>query len=104
MSRPKRGRTEKREAARRSVKLAEGREKLFSREPGGSAERPLEVEGAAVIELRARAVPCPLCDGEQMVLEHAAVTVEAERLREVRLQCRRCGSKRSLWFRIALLN
>ena len=104
MSRPKRARTEKREAARRGIKLAEGREKLFAREPGGSPEHPLEVEGSAVIEARARAVPCPLCEGELAVLEHAAVTVDARRLRDVRLQCRRCGTKRSLWFRIALLN
>jgi hypothetical protein len=104
VSRPKRARTEKREAARHGAKLAADREKLFSREPGGSAERPLEAEGAAVIEIRARAVPCPLCEGEQIVLEHAAVTLETQRLRQVKLQCRRCSSKRSLWFRIAPLN
>lgn len=104
MARPKRPRAEKREAARSREKLAEAREKLFVREEGSGPERPLDVEGSAVIESRARGVPCPRCDGEQQVLEHAAVTVAGQRLRQVRLQCRRCGTKRSMWFRIALLN
>ena len=104
MAKPKRARTERREAARAGTKLAADRERLFQREEGGNAARPIDVDSAAVIEARAEGIPCPRCEGEQQVLEHLAVTVSGQRLREVRLQCRRCGSKRSMWFRIALPN
>jgi DNA-directed RNA polymerase subunit RPC12/RpoP len=86
------------------TKLAADRERLFQREEGGNTSRPIDVESAAIVEMRAEGIPCPRCEGEQRVLEHLAVTVSGHRLREARLQCRRCGSKRSMWFRIALLN
>lgn len=104
MAKPKRARTERRDAARQSAKLSADREKLFVREPGGNAAQPIEVDSASVIESRAEGTPCPRCDGEHQVTEHLAVTVDGHRLREVRLQCRKCGSRRSMWFRLALLN
>lgn len=104
MGKPKRDRTVRREALRASLKLGEERERLYAREPGGSPERPRDVEAAAVVEIRARAVPCPRCGGEHAVDEHAAVTAHGERLREARLRCRKCGSRRSMWFRLPVLN
>lgn len=104
MPKPKRPRTARREEARHFSKLAKDRERLFMLEPGGSAERPIEVETPSVIETRARSMPCPRCDGEHEVLEHAAVTTERGSLREARVRCRSCGSRRSIWFRLAALN
>jgi uncharacterized protein with PIN domain len=52
------------------------------------------------VEARALSQRCPRCDGELELLEHAAVTVQGARLRELRLRCRRCGSRRSLFFQI----
>jgi len=104
MPKPKRPRTARREAAREFSKHAKDRERLFALEPGGSEGRPIEVETPSVIETRARSVPCPRCEGEHEVLEHAAVTTERGSLREARLRCRSCGSRRSIWFRLAMVN
>ena len=98
---PKRGeRTVRRAEQRAQTKLENDRERLFLLEPGGSPERPLEAHSAAVIEAQATSVPCPRCGGHQEVVEHAAVVQGGVRLREVKLRCRTCGSKRSLWFRL----
>lgn len=104
MSKPKRDRTARREAARAAVKLGTDRERLFRHEPGGSPERPIDVESASIVEPRARSLTCPLCEGEHEVVEHAAVTTPRGALREARLRCRRCGSRRSLWFRLPIVN
>jgi transposase-like protein len=102
---PKRARTVRRETLREAVSFARDRERLFALEPGGSPERPIEVDAVSVIELRAVAVACPRCDGEHRVEEHAAVTTRSGgRLREVRLVCRACAARRSLWFRLPVLN
>jgi hypothetical protein len=52
------------------------------------------------VEVRALSQRCPRCDGEHELLEHAAVTVQGARLRELRLRCRQCRSRRSLFFQI----
>ena len=101
MAKPKRERTARREAARAGVKLGKDRERLFALEPGGSSERPIDVEAPSVVEVRARSIPCPLCSGDHELVEHAAVTTAHGALREARLRCRKCGSRRSLWFRLA---
>jgi hypothetical protein len=90
--------------AREVSTLTKDRERLFALEPGGSEARPIEVQTPSVVEARARSVPCPRCNGEHEVLEHAAVTTDGGSLRDVRLRCRSCGSKRSMWFRIVGLN
>lgn len=100
MAKKPRPRAARRQQERDLGKLREAREKLFSLERGGSAERPLSVTSAAVVETHAESVPCPRCEGRQQVSEHVAVTVQGVRLREARLVCRQCGSRRSLWFRI----
>jgi hypothetical protein len=101
---PKRARTLRREEARATVKLAKDRERLFEAEPGGSPGRPVAVDSAGVVEIRAAQVPCPRCDGEQVVDEHVAVSRGGDRLREARLRCRRCGTRRSFWFRLPVVN
>ena len=101
MPKKPRPRRQRREAQRAGAKLQDARERLFSLEAGGSAERPLLIASAAVVEGHAESVPCPLCEGRHQVAEHVAVTVNGARLREARLTCRQCGTRRSLWFRIA---
>jgi DNA-directed RNA polymerase subunit RPC12/RpoP len=96
-----RARTERRARERATEKLAAEREKLFLLDTGGSPERPIEVASASVVESHARGIRCPRCgENELEVLEHLAKVVEGIRLREARMQCRRCGSRRSIWFRL----
>jgi hypothetical protein len=95
-----RARNARREAERAAQKLVEQREKLFRLEPGGSPERPLDVESPVLVDLRAAAFHCPRCDAPVQLREHAATNVAGVLLREARVQCPRCASKRSLWFRI----
>lgn len=76
------------------------REQLAELLPGGSPERPIEVPSASVIEVRARAMACPQCGGEQVVAEHAATTHDGEPVRRVDVRCRQCGTRRSVWFRL----
>ena len=100
MPKKPRARTERRQDERTLAKLRDARQRLFTLEPGGSAERPLLVPSAAVVESQAESVPCPRCGGRHQVEEHVASTVGGMRLREARLVCRQCGSRRSLWFQI----
>lgn len=91
--RPSRPRTLSRE-------LRRDREHLLRLEPGGSRERPIEVESASLVEPRAESVHCPVCGSAFAVEEHLALTTGGVRLREARVRCRQCGAQRSLWFRI----
>lgn len=100
MAKRMRPRSERREQERARSKLQSAREQLFRLEPGGSAQKPLLVVSPAVVEAHAESVRCPRCDAKQDVLEHVAVTLAGARLREVRLRCRQCDSRRSMWFRI----
>lgn len=95
-----RPRTTRRELQRASDKVGEDREKLFVLEPGGRADRPIEVETATLVEPRAEAMSCPRCGVAFRVTEHTAQTVDGVRLREAVVYCSRCGRHRSLWFRI----
>lgn len=100
MAKKTRPRGQRRETERAHSKLSKARQRLFELEVGGSAERPLPVVSAAVVETHAESVPCPLCQNKHEVVEHVAVTRLGVRLREARLRCRQCGTSRSLWFRI----
>jgi hypothetical protein len=104
--RPERPRAQARRSARAGEKLARDQERLFCLSPGGSAARPLPVPSASVVESRALAERCPGCGGQHEILEHAAVTSQGRRLREVRLRCRQCARRRSLFFELedTLLN
>jgi hypothetical protein len=98
--RSKSPRAERRERQRAADKLAGGREKLARLEAGGAPERPLQVESASQIEPGALALACLRCDGPNRLEEHAAETIDGERLRVVRMACARCGAKRAVWFQI----
>ena len=85
---------------RTARKLAEDRERLAALEPGGSAERPLEVSSASIVESRARDLGCLHCEGLPRVEGQDAVRIEDRVLRRVRLGCPRCGSRREVWVRV----
>ena len=85
------------ERLQRARHLELAREQLAALSPGGSADRAIEVSSAAVIEVRAGAMPCPHCGGLYRVHEH---TRPVPGLRRVDVACRYCGSPRALWFRI----
>jgi hypothetical protein len=92
----RRPRTARRAAERDARQLVRDREKLAALSPGGSRERPIAVESAAVVEVRAHAMPCPQCAGELRVGEHRA----EGGLRVVAMSCTQCAAKRELWFRL----
>jgi hypothetical protein len=79
------------------------REKLARLERGGTAEHPIDVTSAAIVEPHARSVPCARC-GEQptRVEEHEASEIGGRRLRVLRMMCPRCGAERPLYFQIVL--
>jgi hypothetical protein len=73
------------------------RERLAALSPGGTPSRTIDVASAAVIEVRAAAMPCPHCGGLYRILEH---TRPVPGVRRVDVACRRCSTPRALWFRI----
>ena len=91
-------RTARRTAERAARQLVRDRERLALCAPGGSRERAIEVPTSSVIEGRARSLPCPQCEGDYQIDDHQAPTAE---LRALEVVCRRCGTSRTLWFRIA---
>jgi len=96
----KRARTERRALERRFEKLAEARRKLIALEPGGTAELPIDVSSAAVVELRAESFACPDCEGPMRTQEHIALGSASSRVRAVTLRCRSCAASLRLYFRI----
>jgi hypothetical protein len=94
-------RTERRERERAAEKLGRDRERLARLEPGGTPARPVVVESSSQIEPHALGMPCLRCDGVMRLDEHAAVTVDGARLRQVRTRCERCDARREVWFSIA---
>jgi hypothetical protein len=95
-------RSVRREAARAGERLARDRQRLARLEEGASSERPIDVESASQIEPHAMSLACLRCEGPNRLQEHAAPSIEGERLRLVRLACSRCGTRRELWFRIVV--
>jgi hypothetical protein len=94
-------RSARRLRAREHEKLVRDLERLARLQPGGSPERPLVIDSAAVVELRAVAQPCPLCDGPLRLEEHAAVEIDGTRLRVASVACTQCGVRRSFYFHLA---
>jgi hypothetical protein len=97
MARTPRDRTERRIRERAARRLVRDRERLAALLPGASAERPIDVDSAAVIDGRALAGRCPLCDGGFTLDDHQSA---APGMRRVRVTCRRCHVARDLWFRL----
>jgi hypothetical protein len=96
--RPERG--GRRARGRVHEKLVRDLERLARLEPGGSPQRPLAIDSPAVVELRAVAKPCPLCDGPLRLEDHAAAEIDGVRLRVATVACTQCGTRRSLYFRL----
>jgi hypothetical protein len=99
-SKPKRARTARREQQRQLKKGVEQRERLASAAPAGSPEQALSVSSASVVEIRARAIPCPQCGGAFDVEAHDADVRGGDLLRVVRVSCRLCHARRKLWFKV----
>lgn len=100
----KRERTKRREVMRGLEKLADARTKLAALEPGGTPERPLEVDAASQIEGRAESMACLRCEGELRVFEHRSIVhPKVGGLREVELACKACGQHRTVWYRVGRL-
>lgn len=100
MAQRKSARNQRRARERAQAKLVARRQRLAALEPGGSPERPLDVESASLIEVRAEATPCLRCEGRPRVDEHRAETAGEQRLRVVTVRCSRCGEQRIFYFRI----
>jgi hypothetical protein len=96
----KRKRTLRRAEDRAQEKLGRDLEKLAALAPGGAPDRAIEIASPSEVEVRARAMPCPVCQGELTVQEHAAETHSSMRLRVAKVTCRVCRRERSIYFRL----
>jgi hypothetical protein len=85
---------------RRDAHVADAREKLARLEDGGSAARPLVVESASQIEVRALSMPCLRCDGPYRLDEHTAESRGGVPLRIVDVHCGHCGARRVVYFHV----
>jgi hypothetical protein len=101
VSRPPRPRRQRREQERTLRKQVRATEQLATKLPGASAEHPIAVGSASVVEEKARATPCVQCGGDLELRADRAASTARGVLREVALACRRCHAPRTLWFRIA---
>lgn len=99
-TRKKGKRAERRAQARAREELVRDLERLARLEPGGSPQRPLDVDTPAIVDIRAVAKPCPLCDGSLELEKHAAVEIDGDRLRVATVCCTICGVRRSMYFRL----
>ena len=97
---PRRPAVERNKREKAARKLVRDRDRLAALEPGGTNDRPLTVESAAVVEARARALKCHQCDGELAVEDHRVEQYQGELLRAVDLRCKRCHSRRLVWVRV----
>jgi len=98
-----RARKAKREGERQLRKQVQRVEREARGLPGGAAERPLEVASAAVVEVKARAVPCLRCGGQLDIRRDQATSTPRGVLRELALVCRVCHGPRTMWFRVTPL-
>lgn len=96
-----RSRPKRRALQREEAKLARERACLAEVEPGGSPERPREVESPAQIDVIAERVECTACSEPMRLDQHAAREVDGVTLRAAELTCVACGGRRTLWFKLA---
>jgi hypothetical protein len=99
--RPPRPRRQQRERDRALRKEVRRTEQLAGRLPGASPEDPIEVASASVVEGKARATLCVQCGGQLELGADRATSTARGVLRAIAVTCRRCGTPRTLWFRIA---
>jgi len=93
-----RKRTLRRANDRAVMKLAKDLERLFLLSPGGAPERAIAITSPAEVEVIARSMPCPVCQGELRIDEHAAEVHGATRVRVARVTCLICRRNRSIYF------
>lgn len=77
--------------------IVRDRERLAALSTGGSPQHPITVPSASVVEVRARALPCPQCGASYHLRDHRA---PAAGLRAVDVRCQQCSVGRTLWFRL----
>jgi hypothetical protein len=104
MAKPKRARSQRREADGEVRKFREGAKKLYEAEPGGAPDRPVTVSAASQVEPDAESVRCPFCRAGVRLLGHDAIVHEGRRLRKVALECRACHAGWTRFYTLALLN
>jgi hypothetical protein len=97
-------RAARRERDRTTVKFARDVERLYRLDPGGSPERPIQLEAASQLDSHATARPCPLCQGTLRLDDHTAETIEGARLRVAHLSCTSCHVRRTLYFQLPTKN
>ncbi len=92
----------KRERSRRLALRAHVRdlERLARLVPGGTAERPLDVDTPPLVDVIAAAMPCPLCESSLRLDEHTADTIDGVRLRVAHVTCTVCGVARRIYFKL----
>jgi len=100
---PERARTARRAADRELDRVREAATKLYSLEPGGSPERPIELASPSQVEIEAESRRCPRCDGALRCETHEVALHEGLRLRVARLACRSCAARWDRYFRIGPL-
>ena len=86
-----------RRRARVMRQVVRDRERLAALSRGGSGDHPIEVVSASVVEVRTRALACPQCEGSYRLVDHRA---PSSGLRAVDVECRLCGTARTVWFRL----
>ena len=101
MAKKTRPRSERRVRERAARQIVRDRQKLAALSPGGAPDRPIDVPSAAVIPLRARSTPCPLCDGALRVDHETAESRGGRLVHATHVTCTRCGVARALWFHVA---
>jgi hypothetical protein len=98
MSASRKPRAQRRAEGRRDAKIVRERERLATLEPGGTPQRPIEVVTAALVEPKARSIPCPVCRASVRVADHTACTVDGVPLRLAHVACPMCGHARVVYF------
>lgn len=93
-------RAARREAERKATKLARDLERLAAFEIGASAERPIVVTSPAEVEVHVASARCPICGGALRLDEHAAETIDGQRVRVARVACTACGRPRAIYFQL----
>jgi hypothetical protein len=98
--RPLTRRGARRQQARDAEALASDLEKLETMAPGGTPQRPLDVESAAQVDVIAGRRPCPRCRVARRLDQHVVRTVDGQSLRVALVACPRCARRAELWFRL----
>lgn len=87
-------------AERARARLASEVQRAARLDPGGVPERPLVIDSSVLVDLRAVARPCLICDGSLRLDAHTAEVVDGVRLRVATVVCTQCGTRRAIYFRL----